>query len=179
MQQSEVQVVVTQSGGKPTWGGCAVPFLVGVLVLSLVVYGLMALRRRSMSADDHIRTAWLEPWADAVRRDDLASVWERLTTDNYRRNNNLDAVRTTWRTAVQRWGPPTEVSLWAANGAADLASGRRYTRAISVWSWTRGRSFNITFELVESPAGTFRLDRTQLGGRREYPVPNDAPDGPW
>lgn len=179
MQQSEVQVVVTQSGGKPTWGGCAVPFLVGVLVLSLVVYGLMALRRCSMAADDHIRTTWFEPWVDAIRRDDLASVWERLSTDTYRRTNNLDAVRTTWRTAVQRWGPPTAVSLWSASGAADLVSGRRYTRAISAWTWSRGQSFYITFELVESPAGTFRLDRAQLGGRQGFPIPRDVPDGPW
>jgi hypothetical protein len=179
MQQSEVQAVETQSRDKPTWGGCAVPLLVGVLVLSLVVYGLMALRRRSMAADDRIRTTWLEPWVDAVRRDDLASVWERLTTDNYRRNNSLDAVRTTWRTAVQRWGPPTTVSLWTTNGTYDLASGRKFTSAISMWSWTRGSTFEITFELVESPAGTFRLDRTLLGGRRMSRIPNDAPEGPW
>lgn len=164
------------SGGS--WRSC-----VGCLLGGLVVLGVLAgvglhFYRRSAAQDERIDAEVIQPWARAAQHDTMAQAYRTLTTEAYRSRNSQEDVVHTYHTAIERWGPPREVSVIVSNGTYDATTERSFQRTRTSWVFERGTTLVLTFELVEDESGTLRVDAVSPGGAGHL-LPRDLPSGPF
>jgi len=148
-------------------------------VLAGLAFGVRYLLSQQQSKEARIAGEWLNPWVEALKSENPSQAWENLTTEDYRKNTPREAWEQTYQSALKAWGKPTRVSIYSAQGAGEIGSGRRYERTITDWTFERGQTLMLTFELVDVPQKGYRLDAARLGGRKSYIAPADAPNGPW
>lgn len=158
--------------------GCLGCFLGGLVVLGALGVGLTMLYRRSEAVDTRLDAAVVQPWARAVREGTVEAAWASLTTEGYRTRNPRDAVVRTYREAVERWGPPRDVSIIVSQGVFEATSRRSLQHMRTSWSFERGTALVLTFHIVEDEHGELRIDRVAPGGGGSIPPP-DLPPGPF
>lgn len=148
-------------------------------MLSGLVFGFRYLQAQNQAKEARITGEWLDPWVAALQSERPWEAWENLTTEDYRKKTPREAWEKTYQTASKAWGKPTKVSIFTAHGAGEVGSGRSYQRTVTDWTFERGQTLLLTFELVDVPEKGYRVDAARLGGRKSYIAPADAPNGPW
>ena len=131
--------------------------VVAALMLGGVGYGVYHALAQAPKAEARLEQTLFEPYFKALSAGHVDEAWQRYTTPRYQQLFPIEQYRQHWQQAFSKSGRIVERSLFAANGAYELASKRDYT-AVKYQLTFEHDYVQAVYEVVSDAQGHPRID---------------------